>query len=226
MVNSSCGTLAVGSDKPASDQSHSPRRAGHHESLRVVGRQSSRRTGCPAARDRAAVPSHRASTRDRRARAERKAPWRASRSSRPGSLLSLLPRPVRSRRGRDSRALAYQPRVRPARVSVAAPNPALEPTGLRGAAHRERLRAGGSAPISAVGAPMIDRHRRDVLRTHRPDSAGRNNRRRTLNPRSRSAAAVVRSWTLAQAEGDCDGPSRRWVRLRSRSSWVRGNGNW
>jgi len=36
MVNSSCWTLAVGIDEPASDQGHSPCRSGDCESLRVV----------------------------------------------------------------------------------------------------------------------------------------------------------------------------------------------
>lgn len=45
MVTSSCGTLAVGSDQPASDQGHPPGRWGDCEGLRVVGRQSARRAG-------------------------------------------------------------------------------------------------------------------------------------------------------------------------------------
>ena len=36
MVNSSCGTLAVGSDQPASDQGYAPGRSGDCESLRAV----------------------------------------------------------------------------------------------------------------------------------------------------------------------------------------------
>lgn len=153
MLNSSCATLAAGSDEPASDQSCSPCRSRDCGSLRVVGRQSARRAEGHATGDRACLPSHRASAGNWCASPECPACGCAACSSESSSLPSVLPRSVQSCGRRDSRALAHEPRHQPARVTAAAPNPPLDRTaGMSCRVQIEPLRIARvrSAPVFGV----------------------------------------------------------------------------
>jgi hypothetical protein len=152
MVNSSCGTSAAGSDKPASDQGYSSRSAGDRTSLRVVANQPACVARCSAAGDRSRVPSHRAPAGYRRASGECPAGGRATGSSGSSSLPFVLPPPVRRCSCRGPCVLAHQSRHQPARVSVAAPNQPLEPTAGRSCLLDSKLssaRRGSSARRSA-----------------------------------------------------------------------------
>lgn len=195
MVTSSCGTLAVGSDQPASDQGHSPSRSGDREGLRVVGRQPARRAGGRATGDRARVSSHRASAGSWGTSEECTACRREARSSESSSLPSVLPGPVRSGRCRDPGVLAHQPWRQPARVIAAAPNPPLEPTPKR---------RRGSAPSRPAAAAGCHDWNDD-------DRKGRKHQR--TNTRKGGAAPVHRT-TGRRGRSDCLGPVLLILRAR------------